>query len=73
MHDLLGREGFLEMFAFKAEASRPSKPRERTPTAQLEDQVKLSEDTMYGEVAAESEYRCIVYDRVARTDALSSW
>ena len=40
MHDL-GREGFLEMFASKAEANRPSKPRERSPTAQLKDYVKL--------------------------------
>lgn len=32
------------MFASKAEASRPSKPSERTPTAQLGDKVELKKD-----------------------------
>ena len=39
---LLGLRGIpLEMFASKAEASRPSKPSERTSTAQLGDNVEL--------------------------------
>lgn len=50
----------------EGEASRPSRPSERTPTARPDGKAMLVDTTRYGELQAESSYGCVVYCRVAR-------
>ena len=59
----------------KPEASRPSKPSERTPTAQLDGKLRPCESTMSDELLAESHSKCVVvlYGRVPRTRAVFSY